>query len=539
MDLDRRQKAAIAILISIAIVMGASIYFLVGAGHTASISLSATSGTAPLAITATCAEGSGSWTPPTQYTMNWGDGSAANTASSSNDFATFSHTYSSGGIFTATCNIEDSIADQASASQSVTVSASSTTTTAQTTSTISTTSTTSTTYSPVTVSISASPTSGTAPLTVSFTASASGGSHSGYSYAWNFGDSTTGSGSSITHSYGTAGTYSVVVTVTDSVGHTGQSSIIIGVTAPATTTSSTATEATLTASISASPLTGNAPLAVSFNALPSGGSNSYLCSWTFGDGQGLGSGCSGTHQYASAGSYLLQLTVTDSQGHTAQSSVAIQVTSTTSTTTQSILTSSSVSGGTTITSVQGGTTVTTTSNGVLLTTVNGGVTMTSVSGGTTYVFTLTQTSIETNQPEILAPNWATGNISVGSDDVQAPIYLSSNLNVSSIAASAQISHVSYNQTVLQLQFAQSGPVTVTMLESNAPVAVYADNQAISTWTFSNGVLSITADPSTLTVIFSQIGITTPTSTTGLILIALVLVIIAFVAIGSIYAIRRR
>jgi PKD repeat protein len=70
----------------------------------------------------------------------------------------------------------------------------------------------------LTVSISANLTSGQAPLSVSFSGSVTGGTGSYTEYAWDFGDGSTGSGSSISHTYSAPGTYTTKLTVTDSSG---------------------------------------------------------------------------------------------------------------------------------------------------------------------------------------------------------------------------------------------------------------------------------------------------------------------------------
>src|SRR5438093_258939 len=67
--------------------------------------------------------------------------------------------------------------------------------------------------------------------TVSFTGSASGGT-APYNYAWNFGDASTGSGSSASHIYQTAGVYTVVLTVTDAAGHVVSATNTVTVTLP-------------------------------------------------------------------------------------------------------------------------------------------------------------------------------------------------------------------------------------------------------------------------------------------------------------------
>gem|GEM_PF-568130 len=68
-------------------------------------------------------------------------------------------------------------------------------------------------------SFTVSPSSGTAPLAVSFDASGSSDSDGSIaSYTWAFGDGSSGTGITASHTYNTAGTYTVLLSVTDNEG---------------------------------------------------------------------------------------------------------------------------------------------------------------------------------------------------------------------------------------------------------------------------------------------------------------------------------
>jgi PKD repeat protein len=67
--------------------------------------------------------------------------------------------------------------------------------------------------------VAATPTSGTAPLAVSFDGRGSFDSDGTISsYGWAFGDGTTGAGSTVSHTYTSAGTFIATLTVTDNAG---------------------------------------------------------------------------------------------------------------------------------------------------------------------------------------------------------------------------------------------------------------------------------------------------------------------------------
>jgi PKD repeat protein len=140
-------------------------------------------------------------------------------------------------------------------------------------------------------------------LNASFNGSASADSDGSVaSYAWDFGDSTTGSGPTPAHSYPATGTYNVTLTVTDNLGATGtvtkQVSVLAANVLPTASFSSSATD--LAASFDASG-----------SADPDGSLVSY--SWSYGD-SATGSGVASSHTYAAAGTYQVTLTVTDNRG---------------------------------------------------------------------------------------------------------------------------------------------------------------------------------------------------------------------------------
>ncbi|MEJ8651330.1 PQQ-dependent sugar dehydrogenase [Streptomyces sp. MS1.AVA.3] len=91
-------------------------------------------------------------------------------------------------------------------------------------------------HSPV-VDAKADKTSGQAPMRVTFSSTASDADGGTLTYAWNFGDGTTGTGAAPTHTYKKNGTYTATVTAKDPAGRTGSADVhlVVGNTAPKVT----------------------------------------------------------------------------------------------------------------------------------------------------------------------------------------------------------------------------------------------------------------------------------------------------------------
>ncbi|MCP3914647.1 MAG: PKD domain-containing protein [bacterium] len=157
---------------------------------------------------------------------------------------------------------------------------------------------------PPTAGFVGSPTTGTAPLAVQFDSSGSTGSIT--DWEWNFGDGTTSTIASPTHTYFTGGTYTVSLTTTGPGGSdtlTRANYIAVAHAPPS-------------AGFTGAPTAGSAPLTVQFG---SSGSTGPITDWewTFDEGN-PGSGTSTaptpTYTYATAGVYSVKLTVTGPGG---------------------------------------------------------------------------------------------------------------------------------------------------------------------------------------------------------------------------------
>ena len=154
-----------------------------------------------------------------------------------------------------------------------------------------------------TAAFSGTPRSGSIPLGVQFTDQSSPGTYPITSWSWTFGDGATSTAENPSHTYTSAGSYTVSLTVTTAAGSDGEtkSDYIVAVQPPA-------------ADFEGSPRTGDQPLTVQFSDLSTEGSAPITAwAWTFGDG-GTSTAQNPSHTYLAAGTFAVALTVTTADG---------------------------------------------------------------------------------------------------------------------------------------------------------------------------------------------------------------------------------
>ena len=170
----------------------------------------------------------------------------------------------------------------------------------------------------VRASFTPSVTTGPAPLTVNFNGTSSTAAKTITSYAWDFGNGQTATGSTAFTTYASVGTYSAKLTVTDSDGDKDTKIIPITVAEPPNIAP--------TAAIGTSGSAGNAPFAVNFSGSGSSDPDGTIASyaWDFGNGQ-TAAGDSPSATYNTAGTFTTTLVVTDDKGATGTATQVITV----------------------------------------------------------------------------------------------------------------------------------------------------------------------------------------------------------------------
>lgn len=252
---------------------------------TAALVATPAAGTAPLAV---LLDGSASSDPENgalTYTFDPGDGSTP----ASGPSATLAHTYTAPGSYTASLTVQDPLGASATDTAVVEVAGP---------------------QAPV-ATATVAPVSGQVPLTVDVDASASTDADGTIvSYDWDFGDGATATGSTGSHIYTTAGTYTVTLTVTDDDGLDDTASFTVDV------SPQPPENLAPVASFMASPVSGDAPLDVTFDASASFDPDGTIATWywDFGDGTTSNVGPVVTHRYENAGGFRATLGVTDDDG---------------------------------------------------------------------------------------------------------------------------------------------------------------------------------------------------------------------------------
>ncbi len=228
----------------------------------ATFSASPLSGAAPLQVSFT----DSSTGSPTSWNWDFGDGTTANTQNPT-------HTYSAAGIYTATLTASNGNGTSSS-SAAITV------------------------LQPVlpVADFSSSVSSGNAPLAVQFTDL----SQNAAAWKWDFGDGGSSTLQSPSHTYSTAGNYTVSLNASNTNGTNSKSSSITVLKQPVPPV----------ADFSSSVTTGNAPLTVKFTDLSQ---NAEKWNWNFGDGASS-TEQNPSHTFSAAGTYTVTLTVSNADG---------------------------------------------------------------------------------------------------------------------------------------------------------------------------------------------------------------------------------
>jgi PKD repeat protein len=238
------------------------------------------------------------------YAWDFGDGGRASGVNPT-------HGFGASGTYNVVLVVTDEVGQTATASKQVPVAVASST-------------------PPPTALFVFSPTTPAAGQAVLFNATQSTASpgHTIMSYSWNFGDGNTStSGPTTSNTFVAAGTYQVVLKVTDDLGLTGTTTLPV----PVSSSSNTAPPIASFAFSPQQPALGDTVTFDARNSTAAAGHSIASFKWTFGDNSGTVTATSPTgttHVYSpasGAGTYVVVLVVTDDVGGTATATQNIQV----------------------------------------------------------------------------------------------------------------------------------------------------------------------------------------------------------------------
>ncbi|MCA0239310.1 MAG: PKD domain-containing protein [Proteobacteria bacterium] len=273
------------------------------------LSATPTSGTLPLTVAFSAAGSSDPDGSIASYLWTFGDGATASGA-------TASRVYSTAGSYTAQLTVTDNLGASSSKTVAITVSAAAPPPTVR--------------VADIAMSVakSGSLNVGVAAVKV---VNGQGAAIAGATVSGTWSGLATGSGSVTTNGSGVASFTSAASGGVGSFVFTVTGVTINGYTyTPAANTETSDSIAVVnqapTAVLSATPVSGTAPLTVAFSAAGSADADGSIASyqWTFGDG-GSASGASASHVYTAAGSYTAQLKVTDNLGLSSTKTTTITV----------------------------------------------------------------------------------------------------------------------------------------------------------------------------------------------------------------------
>src|SRR5262249_4470535 len=223
-------------------------------------------------------------TPGGTYSWDFGDGTATGSGAST------THRFTRAAPFTVSLRVTNNVGQSASLWRPVPVAAT----------------------PPGTINFTFSPTDPTTGDVVFFNASSTTIVNARFS--WDFGDGgATGTGTTTSHQYSTAHSYNVTLTVTNDLGQSVSLSKALTVSTAAFTVDFTFSPT--------NPVHGST--LVRFDATGSG-PNVASYAWDFGDGS-TDSGQKPSHTFATAGTYVVRLTITDASGRTATTTKNVPV----------------------------------------------------------------------------------------------------------------------------------------------------------------------------------------------------------------------